>query len=119
VGENAFGETAELIGRAVDPVISIGTTDDLGVLEGFTGGCIYGGVGGVECSIDVCDMGGENGHVMLADDVGLNVAEAGVMGMMGWEALSTFSALGASCGGTTFGPSCAGSTWVDGDAGPK
>jgi hypothetical protein len=66
--------------------------DELGVLVGFAGGCIYDGGGGVECSNDVSDLGGKDGHVMLNDDVGFNVAATGVMRMMGWEALSTFSA---------------------------
>jgi hypothetical protein len=119
VGKNAFCETAEFDCCVLKPVVSIGTTDELGVLVGFAGGCIYDGVCGVECFGDVIDVGVKAVHMMLNDNVGLDVAAAGVMGMMNLEALSKFSVVGASCGGTTFGPRCAGNSGVGGDAGPQ
>jgi hypothetical protein len=117
MGGDAFCETSEFVGCAVEPVVGIGTVDELGMFVGFAGGCIYEGVGGVKCSSNVGDLGGNAGQVVLYDNVGLNMAATGAMGMMGWEALSTFSAVGASCGGTTLGPSCAGNAGVDVDAG--
>jgi hypothetical protein len=47
----------------------------------------------VECDSDVGNLCGDAGHVMFADDVGLIVTAAGVMGMMGWKALATLSAV--------------------------
>jgi hypothetical protein len=89
------------------------------VFEGFAGGGINDGVGSIECDIDVGNLCGKAGHVMLDDDVGLIVTAAGMMGMMGWEALASFSAVGATCTGTSLRPSCAGNTGVDGDGDPQ
>jgi hypothetical protein len=97
----------------------------LGVFEGFTGGGINDGVGSVKYDSNAGIFLGKSGHVMLDDDVGLIVTAAGVMGMMGmmgmmgWETLALFSAVGATCTGTSLRPSCAGNSGVDGDAGPQ
>jgi hypothetical protein len=66
------------------------------VFEGFDGRGINDDVGSVECDGDVGNFCGEAGHVMLDDDVGLIVTAAGVMS---WEALASFSAVGATCVG--------------------
>jgi hypothetical protein len=72
------------------------------------GGGINDGVDSVECNGDVGYLCGKAGHVMFDDDVGLIVTVASVMGMMGLEALATFSAVGAICAGTSLQPSCGG-----------
>jgi hypothetical protein len=89
------------------------------VFEGFSGGGINDGVGSVECDGDVGNLCGEAGYVMFDDYVGLIVTVAGVMDMMGWEELNTFSAVGATCSGMSLQPSCADNTGVDGDAGAE
>jgi hypothetical protein len=71
------------------------------VFEGFAGGGINDGVGSVECNSDVGNLCGEAGDVMLDDDVGMNVTASGMMGLMGWEALATFSAVGATRAGAS------------------
>jgi hypothetical protein len=91
----------------------------LDVFKDFTGGGNSDSVGSKECDIDVGNLYGEAGHVMLDDDMGLIVTDVGVMDMMGWEALASFSAVGATCTGTSIRPSCAGNAGVDGDAGPQ
>jgi hypothetical protein len=90
--------------------------DELGVFEGFAGGCINDGAGSVECNTDVGNLCGEAGHVMLDDDVGLIVTAAG---MMGWEVLASFSAVGVTCAGTSLRPGGAGDAGVDGYAVPE
>jgi hypothetical protein len=71
----------------------------LGVFDGFAGGGINDGVGSVECGSDVVNVCGEAGHVVLDDYVGLIVTAPGMMGMLGmlgWEVLALFSAVGTA-----------------------
>jgi hypothetical protein len=119
VWKNAFGYTSTFVCCDEKPFICIFATYELIVLEGFAHCCIDEGVGRVECSGNVCDLCGKNIHVMLDYDVGMKLLTAGMNGMMGWEALSTFSAVGASCAGSTFGSRGAGKAWMNGDAGPQ
>jgi hypothetical protein len=67
------------------------------MFKGFTGGGINDSVGSVECSSDIGNLCGEAGHVVPDDYVGLMVTSLGVMGMLGWEALASFSAVGTAC----------------------
>jgi hypothetical protein len=86
------------------------------VFEGVAGGGINDGVGSVECDSDVGNLCGEAGRVMLDDDVGLIVITVDVMG---WEALASFSAVGATCVGKSLRPGGAGDAGMDGYAGPE
>jgi hypothetical protein len=86
------------------------------VFEGFIGGDINDGVGSVEYDSDVGNLCGKAGHVMLDDDVGLIVTAVGVMG---WEALASFSAVGATCVGTSLQSGGAGDAGMGGYAGPE
>jgi hypothetical protein len=67
------------------------------MLKGFTGGGINDGVGSVECRSDIGNLCGEACHVVLDDYVALMVTALGVIGMLGWEALASFSAVGTAC----------------------
>jgi hypothetical protein len=62
-----------------------------------TGGGINDVVGSVECGSDIGSLCGEAGHVVLDDYVGLMVTALGMVGVMGWEALASFSAVGTAC----------------------
>jgi hypothetical protein len=81
----------------VEPFVGVGSADELGMFKVFTGGGINDDVGSVECGSDIGDLYGEAGHVVLDDYVGLTVTALGVMGMLGWEALASFSAVGTVC----------------------
>jgi hypothetical protein len=67
------------------------------MFKGFAGGGINDGVVSVEFGSDIGNLCGEAGHVVLDDYVGLIVTALGVMGMLGWEVLAFFSAVGTAC----------------------
>jgi hypothetical protein len=73
----------------------------LDVFEDFADCGINDGVGSVECDSHVGIFFGEADHVMIDDGVGLVVTAAGMMGLLGWEALVTFYAVGATPAGAS------------------
>jgi hypothetical protein len=69
----------------------------MGMFKCFTGGGISDGMGSAECGSDIGNLCGEAGHVVLDDYGGLMVIALGVMGMLSWEALASFYAVGTAC----------------------